>query len=354
MSGAVSDLAQTTLALCAIPSVTGGEAALCAHIEGWASREFADDEVRRLGNALMIVPRGRDPARPRIGLFGHLDTVMPSGDQALAVRDGRVYGCGASDMKAGLAVMMAMLERRERYRLDLAAVFYDREEGPTSESGLPAIIPHLPPLDLAIMLEPTANQLQVGCVGGLHAQIRFTGRRAHSARPWHGDNALYKALPLLRRLQERKPVEVVVEGLPFFEAMTPTVASTYNSPNVVPDLFTINLNYRFAPGRTKEWAVAEVERMVDGEGNVEIADYSPPGAVTRYHPLVKAWIEKCGLTPQPKQAWTDVARLTAIGIPAVNMGPGDPAQAHQAGEWVSVDALEEGLRVMEVLAHALP
>lgn len=341
------NLAATTLELCAIPSVTGNEAAICSHVEKWARGKFLEDEVRRVGNALLVAP-SRKTNRPLVGLFGHLDTVKPSDDQPCEIRDGRLYGCGASDMKAGLAVMMAMLERNH-YNSDLLAVFYDKEEGPQSESGLPAVIEHLPKIDLAVMLEPTANQLQLGCVGGIHARIRFHGKRAHSARPWHGDNAIYKALPLLQRLRDRNRVEVMVDGLPFYEVMTPTVAATYNSHNVVPDVLMINVNYRFAPSRSEASAIAELQHLVDGEGEIEISDVAPPGAVARTHPLIVQWIERCKLVPEPKQAWTDVARMTAIGIPAVNMGPGDPAQAHQAGEWVEVAALDEGLRLLEQL-----
>lgn len=345
------DLAATTLALCAIPSVTGNEAALCDHVAAWAAESLPDCEVRRIGQSLLVVPPSRE-GRPRVGLFGHLDTVLPSSDQPLEIRDGRLYGCGASDMKAGLAVMMAMLERRHAYEADLLAVFYDREEGPMDESGLPEVLSQLPPIDLAVMLEPTANRLQLGCVGSLHARVRIHGRRAHSARPWQGENALYKALPLLTRLRDRARREVMVDGLPFYEVMTPTLALTRNSRNVVPDLFELNLNFRFAPGRAIEDAVSEVRALVGDEAEVEIVDAAPSGAVSRCHPLVTRWITRAALTCESKQAWTDVARLTAIGVAAVNMGPGDPAQAHQAGEHVEVAALDEGLRVLEALVSA--
>lgn len=342
------DLAATTLALCAIPSVTGDEAAICDHVAAWAASALSDCEARRIGQSLLVVPPVRE-GRPRVGLFGHLDTVLPSADQPLGIRDGRLYGCGASDMKAGLAVMMTMLERRHAYDADLVAVFYDREEGPMNESGLPAVLSHLPPIDLAVMLEPTANRLQLGCVGSLHARLRFHGRRAHSARPWQGDNALYKALPVLARLAERSPREVMVDGLPFHEVMTPTMAVTRNSRNVVPELFEVNLNFRFAPGREVVDAVRELRALVGDAAEVEIVDVAPSGTVSRSHPLVTRWISRASLACESKQAWTDVARLTAIGVAAVNMGPGDPAQAHQAGEHVDVAALDEGLRVLETL-----
>lgn len=345
------DLGATTLSLCAISSVTGDEAALCNHVASWAAQSLPDCEVRRIGQSLLVVPPGRE-GRPRVGLFGHLDTVLPSPSQPLEMRDGRVYGCGASDMKAGLAVMMAMLERRHSYDSDLLAVFYDREEGPMEESGLPAVLEQLPHIDLGVMLEPTANRLQLGCVGSLHARVRVHGRRAHSARPWQGDNALYNAIPLIARLRDRERREVIVDGLRFYEVVTPTVALTRNSRNVVPDLFELNLNFRFAPGRAIDDAVNELRAIVGDAAEVEIVDAAPSGAVCRSHPLVTRWVERAALACESKQAWTDVARLTAVGVAAVNMGPGDPAQAHQAGEHVEIAALDEGLRVLEALVSA--
>lgn len=341
-------LAETTLALCAIPSVTGDEAALCSHVERWAQETLPDCAVHRINSSLLIVPPRREN-RPCVGLFGHLDTVLPSPDQPLEIRDGRVYGCGASDMKAGLAVMMALLERHAHHHTDLVAVFYEREEGPMDESGLPPVLEKLPPIDLAVMLEPTANRLQVGCVGSLHARVTVRGTRAHSARPWQGDNALYRALPVLERLRARERREVTIEGLPFFEVLTPTMASTANSRNVVPDRFDINVNYRFAPGRHEDDALQDLVALVGDEGEVTLVDGAPSGAVCLRHPLVTEWIARARLEPEPKQAWTDVARLTAMGVAAVNMGPGDPAQAHQAGEWVAVEAIDAGLAVLEAL-----
>ncbi len=378
-------LARRTLELCAIPSVTGCEDRICSWMHDWALARFSTQAVKRLGNALVVCPSstgvsvrhwfstpseqastpseqastpseqastdGLQPAtrRLRLGLFGHLDTVPPAPDQPVEIREQRVYGCGASDMKAGLAVMMTLLERWDRYDVELVGVFYDREEGPMAESGLPALLPQLPPLDLAVVLEPTANTLQLGCAGGVHARVHFHGRRAHSARPWQGDNAIYRALPLLERLRGRGRREVLVDGLTFYEVMTPTLAFTKNSPNVVPDVFTVNVNYRFAPGRSVAAVLDEIDETVAGEGLVEVVDVAPAGTVARSHPLIQRFIDRCGLVPEPKQAWTDVARLTEAGVPAVNFGPGDPAWAHQAGEFVAIEALDEGLRCLETM-----
>ncbi len=336
----MSELARRTLELVSIPSVSRQEGELCQFLQHWSGAE----PVWRYN----LILQGESSGRPRVGLFGHLDTVLPAADQPLGIQEGRVYGCGASDMKAGLAFMMEAWERRDQWSCDLVAVFYDREEGPGEENGLEFILDRVPPLDLALVLEPTANQVQKGCVGSLHVRVSVTGKRAHSARPWQGENALYNALPLLEKLRSVGVREVEVGGLIFREVVTPTTAATVNSRNVVPDHFELNVNYRFAPGKTTRAAEEELRSLVGDLGRVEVLDVAPSGQVAS-HPLLENWIVACGLQVEPKQAWTDVARLTEKGIPAVNFGPGDPAQAHQAREHVTVEALERGWPLLERL-----
>lgn len=339
-------LADWTLELCRVPSVTGDEDALCGETERWIRAWGAPIEVRRVGNSLVCCPP-RQPGRPTVGLFGHLDTVKPASDQPLEIRDGRVYGCGASDMKAGLAVMLGLLARHEElHTANLVAVFYDKEEGPAVENGLEPLFASgaVPEMDFAFCLEPTDNRVQVGCVGGLHADVVFAGRRAHSARPWQGDNAIYKAVGVLERLRDRGRVAVPFGDLTYYEVMNATMASTQNSRNVVPDAFTLNVNYRFAPGKSVEAAKQDVLELVGGDARVEFTDEAPAGAVCLHHPLLTRWQTALGLQLEPKQAWTDVARLTARGIPAVNFGPGETAQAHQARESVAIADIEHNYR----------
>jgi succinyl-diaminopimelate desuccinylase len=339
-----TELAESTLALCRIPSETGNEARIADLMEERCRRAVPGAEVRRIGNSVVCIPPATTGGAglPTVALVGHLDTVRCAERQRYEIADGRVYGCGASDMKAGVATMLALLERhRELTAARPVWIFYDREEGPFDENGLEPVLQSgvLPPIDLAFVLEPTDRTLQLGCMGVVNARVRVHGKRAHSARPWQGESALTRAIPLLERLAGLERREVRFGELVFYEVTTATQAATYNSPNVVPDVFELNLNCRFAPGRTVDDAVREVQELVGAGAEVEIRDAAPAGTVHLDHPLLSPWRDRERLPVAPKQAWTDVARLDQHGIPAVNFGPGETAQAHQADEWCSIDSL---------------
>ncbi len=334
----MSELGQRCLDLVAVPSVTGQEEALCDQLWAWSLERFPTGRRGRWRHGFWLDPTGS--SRP-VALVGHLDTVPPAASQPVEIRDGKVYGCGASDMKAGVAVMMSLLEARPEAFL---GVFYDREEGPYDDNGLDGLLDMMPPIELAMVLEPSCNRIQAGCLGGLHARVRVAGQRAHSARPWQGRNAITEALPLLARLAEWPRREVVCGGLPFYEVVSVTQASTDNPRNAIPEAFELNVNFRFAPGRTLTDAEAELRELIGQP--LEIIDASPSGTVDLSQPRLAAWIERHQLAVEPKQAWTDVARLSGRGIPAVNFGPGTPAQAHQAGEWCEVALLEECYQLM--------
>lgn len=337
------ELARLTLELCSIPSETGNEREIADWVERRCVAAAGEAATLRIGNSVVCMPPAAADDLPTVALVGHTDTVRCAIEQPLEIRGGRVYGCGASDMKAGLATMLALLERRAELRGSRPVwIFYDREEGPHEENGLEPVLQsgRLPQLDFAFVLEPTDMVMQMGCMGTLHAVITVAGRRAHSARPWQGENALFRALPLLERFSTRERREVRLGELSYYEVMVPTQVWTENSKNVVPDRVMINVNARFAPGRRAEEAEAELRALVGDDGEVTVIDRAPSGAVHLDHPLVEPWRRRLGIDIACKQAWTDVARFTERGIAAVNFGPGETAQAHQAGEWCSIDSLE--------------
>jgi len=334
----MSELGRRCLELVSVASVTGAEGDLCDQLWAWAGERFPQGRRERWRHGFWLDPTGS--SRP-VALVGHLDTVPPAAQQPVKLADGKVYGCGASDMKAGVAVMMSLLEARPEAFL---GVFYDREEGPYADNGLDPLLDGMPRPELAMVLEPSCNRIQAGCLGGLHARVRVAGQRAHSARPWQGRNAITEALPLLARLAEWPRREVLCGGLPFYEVVSVTQAATDNPRNAIPEVFELNVNFRFAPGRTLAEAEAELRELIGHP--LEIVDASPSGTVDLSEPRLAEWIARHALPVEPKQAWTDVARLSGRGIPAVNFGPGTPAQAHQAGEWCEVALLDECFQLM--------
>ncbi|MBX3168993.1 MAG: succinyl-diaminopimelate desuccinylase [Candidatus Eremiobacteraeota bacterium] len=349
----MSELLRKAEWLVSIPSPTTFEQEICRQLLEWVAEKFPQASPQRFREGFRFEP-SPPSSRPRVALVGHLDTVPPANRQHLGVRDGLLFGCGASDMKAGVAVMMEALEQWESFDCDLVGLFYDREEGPYADNGLDPLLDGLGQVDFAVVFEPTNNEIHAGCVGSLQARVHFQGQRAHSARPWQGQNAIYLAIPLLERLRGLERRAVVSQGLEFFEVTSATQANTQGPTNAVPEMFSLNLNARFAPGKSSEQAIRELESLVAGEARLEIYDVAPSGAVRLENGRLQQWISQQQLRVMPKQAWTDVARLDARGIPAFNFGPGDPAQAHQAEEHVSLQALEENFRLLQALLNQHP
>ncbi len=316
-----------------IPSVTRDEQAIADLMEH-RLRQSPDHTVERWRHGFLVTPKNR-PATHM--LVGHLDTVPPSPQQTRRRENGRIYGCGTSDMKAGVAVMLEIFESRPE--VSAAYLYYDREEGPLTENGLAPLLDLVKEPIPSIVLEPTNGEIQVGCVGSFHLDVTFAGVRAHAARPWQGRNAIYESLALLEYLAQRQPDEMEVDGQIFRQVITPTIMTTPTLSNAVPSEAKINLNVRFGPGSDSEALIREVKDRAGPHATVTLKDLAPAGDVCHRHPQLAPWIDSRQLKVAPKQAWTDVAQLTQKGFPAVNYGPGEPAQAHQLDEWTPIDQL---------------
>lgn len=317
-----------------IPSVTREEQEIADKLEA-RLREAGTHELFRWRHGILAFPKAQTS---RLLMVGHLDTVPPSPEQTRCREGGRVYGCGTSDMKAGCAVMLELMEQLPDH--NATYLFYDREEGPIAENGLKPLLdqvrtPGIP----AIVLEPTNGEVQVGCVGSFHLMVEFHGVRAHAARPWQGRNALYMAVPLLDYLSKREPEVIIRDGQPFRQVITPTIIEGPDLRNAVPGRVSLNLNVRYAPGCDPQALIDEVKTAAGPDATVTLEDMAEAGEVCHTHPLLAPWIEERRLVVAPKQAWTDVAQLTANGFPAVNFGPGEPAQAHQPNEWCEEEPL---------------
>lgn len=348
-------LAERASRLVAIPSVSGNEAAIADFVEAAARR--LPGEVLRVSHT--IVHRTPPRGRPLLVLAGHLDTVPGQGNETPRLAGGQLSGLGACDMKGGVAVQMALAEALagRPARFDLAFVYYECEEVALSRNGLKKLwepCPWLASADLAILLEPTGCAVELGCQGTLHAQITVAGRSAHSARPWLGENAVYKALPLLAKLAAIPSAPVELDGVTYRETVQVTEARAGQGKNVIPASFVLNVNYRYAPNRTPESAAAVARGWATDGETVEIVDVAPPAPPRREHRQVGEFASRFGLTVRGKQGWTDVAQFAERGIAAFNFGPGNPELAHRADEFVEVEEIERAFTVLEAFCTEEP
>jgi succinyl-diaminopimelate desuccinylase len=344
-------LAATTLALVDIPSESG--------LEGEAAEFVAAEIVTgpleltyRDGETLVYeMPRTRGPL---VVLAGHLDTVPAQGNIPGRIEGGAVHGLGASDMKGGVAVLVELgrwlAAERPALAVDVALLFFPREELPPEDSALPELFARYPAIrdaSLAVMLEPTDNAIQAGCLGNLVAELVFQGESAHSARPWLGRNAIDTAVAELAGLVPLPTRDAVVGGLTFVEVATLTAISGGIASNVVPDRVTCVVNYRYAPDRSPADAEERITELLAGSGEVTVTSNAPPARVATDSPLVESLRAAGNLTIEPKQAWTPVAEFDAAGIPAVNFGPGATRYAHRADEQVEINELVRSFEALQ-------
>ena len=334
-----------TACLVDMPSVSGSESRLADEIER-VLRELPHLKVERDGDAVAArTELGRDR---RIVIAGHLDTV-PIADNVPSRRDGdRLLGCGTSDMKSGIAVMLRVAAALPDPRHDVTWLFYDNEEVDAARNGLGRVARNAPTWlegDLAVLMEPTANRVEAGCQGTMRAIIVVPGKRAHSARSWLGDNAIHHAADVLSRLRVYEARRVDIDGCEYREGLNAVRIEGGVSGNVVPDRCTITVNYRFAPDLDEAAALAHVQEMFSPYEVVPTD--SSAGALPRLsEPAAADFVAAVGGTPVAKLGWTDVARFAALGIPAVNFGPGDPNLAHTREEYVEIPRIGECERIL--------
>lgn len=343
-------LAARTQELVDFPSESRDEAALAAHVLGLIPG------ARDAGDTCVLAGVTERGDRPLVLLAGHLDTVPAQGNVPGHRDDEAVHGLGASDMKSGVAVMieLALAPPAER-TVDLGFVFFGREELPQDEAALTPLLAREPGLrtaDLAIVMEPTDNAIQAGCLGNLNATWTFAGIAGHSARPWLADNAIERAARGIAALAEVPVEEHAYEGLTYREAVSVTRVAGGIADNVIPDAATAHVNYRYAPGREPQDAETRLRAWCEPHGTLEIGSHAPSGRVPEGNPLVERLRAAGDLALEPKQAWTPVAEFSAVGVDAVNFGPGDPRWAHRPDEQVAIASLDRCHRVLERFACA--
>jgi len=344
----MDDLARLALDLVNVPSVSRHEQAVTDWI---AERVAAMPHLRvvhRRDDAIVFGPPG---GRADVVLAGHSDTVPEQGNLPGRLEDGAVHGLGAADMKGSLAVMLALAAELDRLVPDLMPLFvvFGREEVAIEESVLARLLDECPAIleaRLAVMMEPTANRLQVGCLGNIKADLEYRGVAAHSARPWLGVNAIHEAVRGLRAVADAEPHEVLLDGLPFREVLSVTEIAGGIANNVIPDRVVCGLNFRYAGHRTPVQAEDRLRELVGPGGDLRVRSNAPAAPAAMDNPLLGRLRAAGDLAVEPKQAWTPVAEFAARGLDAVNLGPGDPAFAHRRDERIDVAAMSTTLSVL--------
>ncbi|ADG73904.1 succinyl-diaminopimelate desuccinylase [Cellulomonas flavigena DSM 20109] len=338
-----ADVVTLTRALCDVPSVSGDETRLADAVEG-ALRAHPHLEVLRDGDT--VVARTHLGRARRVVVAGHLDTVPVADNLPTRLEGDELWGRGTVDMKAGCAVALHLAATLPDPVHDVTWVFYDHEEVASDLNGLGRVADRHPDWlagDFAVLGEPSDGGLEGGCNGTLRVEVRLSGVAAHSARAWVGVNAVHAAGEVLRRLEAYEPATVEVEGLAYREGLNAVLVSGGVATNVIPDACVVTVNYRFAPSRTVDEAVAHVRELFAGYEVVvtDAAAGARPGLdAPAAQDFAAAVLAVTGGRPAPKYGWTDVARFSALGVPAVNFGPGDPLLAHKDDERVPVAQIE--------------
>lgn len=344
------NLVELTLAICNIESVSSNESALADQVQQTLEQSNWLVTTRH-GNT--VIARTNLNREKRVVIAGHLDTVPVANNLPAQLhhfeREQVIVGRGSVDMKGGVAVMLKLAVELENPKYDITWIFYDNEEVASELNGLGLIAESNPDLvsgDFAVLCEPTSALVEGGCNGTIRIEVSATGVKAHSARPWMGENAIHKTAEILNRLNTFEPETVAVDGLEYRESLNAVLVSGGIATNVIPDNATVTINYRFAPSRTESEVLALLNNLFEGF-EIKVTDLALGARPGLDRPEALEFIAATGTTARPKYGWTDVARFSALGIPAVNYGPGDPSLAHADNENVPVGHLfdcEKGLR----------
>ena len=341
----LADPVALTRALVDIESVSRNEKEITDCVEE-ALRSAPHLSVYRHGNTLMArTDLGRDR---RVVLAGHLDTVPLNNNFPSSSRGNLMYGCGTADMKSGVAQALNLAMAVAEPRYDVTYLFYEAEEIEARYNGLTLVAQAHPDwltADFAVLLEPTYGKVEAGCQGSMRVTVSTTGRRAHSARSWYGVNAIHAAEEVLRRLEAHEARSVTIDGCTYREGLNAVGIRGGVAGNVIPDRCEVEVNYRFAPDRGEPEAEAYLREVFAGF-EVEVADSSPGALPGLTAEPAREFVAAVGGAPVAKLGWTDVARFAALGVPALNFGPGDPNLSHTADEHVEIDKISDGAAVL--------
>ena len=337
------NLDKLTETLIDIESITGNEGKILSFIEEYLiNNKFSGEIIKNDGGLIAY----HSKKESKIALVGHVDTVPLDENQERLSDSEKIFGRGAVDMKSGIAVMLnALLDENSNE----VGIFYTAEEGPINENGLEILMPILQSdfdIKFAVIMEPTNLECQLGCLGALNAEIKIIGMSAHSARPWIGENPIFKLNEFIEFLKENEVKEHKIENLEFKETLSLTKINGGVANNVIPPEINININYRFLPTLSNDEAKNYVFESFSKFGEVKIIDIANGAIPNLESKEVKGFIKSGNLSIKSKQAWTDIARFSEANIPAVNFGPGDPLLAHTSNEFINKNQILESYKIL--------
>ena len=338
------NLNELTQKLIDIESVTGNENEVINFIEKYLTDEGYDGEIFRNEGGLIV---SSPNSNPKIALVGHLDTVPIDENQKIVSDEENIYGRGSVDMKAGVAVMMKTLLDKNK---DVIGVFYTAEEGSSEQNGLNFLMDILKKdfsIELAIVMEPSSLECQLGCNGSLNANLDLVGISSHSARPWMGENPFFKLNKVADYLSENEIKDFDIDGLIYKQVVTVTKIQGGVANNVTPPKISMNVNFRFVPTFSSDDAENYIKDELEHFGEVTSKNIATGALPNKNLGMISEFISKTGLDVTPKQGWTDVARFTDEGIPAINFGPGDPLLAHTSDEFVNKNEILESYEILK-------
>lgn len=368
--------------LIALPSVNpdfleprhpwGGEKRVCDFLASQAAMEGMDVDLElveehRSNLIVRLQPSGK--IVHRILFAPHLDTVGSEPLQASLFEprrsQGRIYGRGACDTKGSVAAMfcaMAGLARSKRRPAHTEIVFAGLIDEENAQKGSRAFAARGEPFDLAMVGEPTQGKVVTAHKGDVWLQLETRGRAAHGSRPELGRNAVHAMARVVDLIETQYAQELRRRSHPLLGSPSINVGSMAGGiqPNIVPAHCVATVDRRTLPGETADGAKRELSHFIRQAGlTVSMSHlklYScPPLETDANLPLVKKLFACAGQRRRVGvDYFCDAAVLAAGGIPSVVFGPGDIRQAHTSEEWISIQSLEQSVRVLRRFLADLP
>jgi acetylornithine deacetylase len=342
-----NDAVELLKRLISIPSVSRDETAAADVFEQQVSAWGLP--ARRIGNNILIQEE-LNPHQPTLLLCAHIDTVKPVSTWTRdpftpVVEDGRLYGLGANDCGGGVVSLLAVYRLLRGLSLKYNLVYLAScEEEVSGEGGFRLALPELPPIDVAIVGEPTGMQPAIAEKGLMVIDGTAYGKSGHAARN-EGVNAIYEALDDLVWLRDyRFKKESPLLGP---TKMTVTVLNSGTQHNVIPDECHFVIDVRTNEYYQNEFLFAFLQKHVKSELNARSFRLSS-SHIPMEHPLVQRCVEM-GMTPFGSPTLSDQALMPFLSL---KLGPGESSRSHTADEFICLSEIENAIQTYVQLLSA--